>query len=125
MATIGKTMVEYLAKFDEKPDAPPPVNPMALAKENAQEDLAKEAGFDIVEAEEYEINQTFPDEAITRAAVNIPLGPKIKEWEESGKTGAGAEFTEMFIKNLPQEFNDGNGGYAMLGNQQVIVLKKP
>lgn len=124
MAGIGKSMAKLLAPDPTPP--PPPINPMALAAENAQEDLAAEAGLTVAQSEIYDLTMYMPSEQVARAAVMIPMGPKLKEMEEKGRNGAAAEFQDIFMTTAPEVgiLKDDKGGYPIVGKHQMIVLRK-
>ena len=123
MACIGTAMEEFTG---EPPSAPPPVNPMALKAENAQEDLAKAAGLGVVSSEVENVEIVADNEEIFRACSLIVMGPKLKEMEEEGRAGATKDFQDAFVKVAPKvegiEIND--GAYKIGGLYQMLVMSK-
>lgn len=124
MVAVGNAMSQFTG---EPPGTPPPVNPMALKAENAQEELAKGAGLEVVHSEVANVFIVCKDEAIVRACSLIVMGPKLKEMEEGGRTGASEAFQDIFVDTVAKVDGitmDSSGGYAFGGLYQMIVLSK-
>lgn len=124
MAAIGKATAEFTG---EPPGVPPPVNPMALKAENAQEDLAKGAGLEVMLAEEMNVPILAKNEAIFRACSLIVMGPKLQAMEAEGRVGATKEFQDLFVQLAPSVpgITIDQGAYAFNGMAQVCVMGKP
>jgi len=125
MAAIGKAMATFTG---EPPSTPPPVNPMALKADGAQEELAKGAGFVVEHSEVWNIDIAVRDEAILRACSLIVVGPKLAAMEAEGKPGATAAFQDLFVEVAPTVegvSTDEAGGVTGLGGLcQMIVMTK-
>ena len=101
---------------------------VALKAENAQEDLAAAAGLSVVHAETENVDIVCDNEAIFRACSLIVMGPKLKAMEEEGKTGATADFQDVFVATAPSVPGIAikpDGSYAFGGDYQMIVMAKP
>jgi len=124
MAAVSTAAAEFTG---EPPGEPPPINPMALKAENAQEDLGTAAALEVVHSEVGNIDIFCKDEAIFRACSLIVMGPKLKAMEEAGRVGASEAFQDVFVRVAPKVEGitmDSNGGYAFGGLYQMIVLSK-
>merc|ERR1712070_403460 len=124
MAAVGATKAAFFPAFVGEPaPAAPPVNPMALKDDNAQEDIGKTAGFDVAKTDVFEIVLYADNEEIYKACSMIVMGPALTALEEKGKEGAKEEFKKMLITHGGIE-PDEKGGFKMVGNQQMIVFQK-
>jgi SAM-dependent methyltransferase len=125
MVAIGTTM----EKFTGEPNPPPPpVNPMALKGDNAQEELAAAAGLGVAHAEVMNVDITCKDEEVFRACSLIVVGPKLKEMEEGGRAGASQAFQDLFVEvgdTIDGITRDDQGGYAFGGLCQMVAMTKP
>ena len=55
------------------------------------------------------------------------MGPKLKEMEEAGRSGATEEFQDLFVEvatTVDGVTEDGSGGYAFGGLYQMLVMGK-
>jgi len=122
MAAIGKAM----STFTGTVAPPPPINPMALKADNAQEDLAKEAGLELVHAAIFQSDTSIESGKVVRAVSLIPVGPKLKEMEAAGQEGATAKFQDVFMQTIPDVAGIVIKGesYTFEGQQQIVVMGK-
>ena len=124
MATIGAAMQAFTG---EPPGTPPPVNPMALKADGAQQELAAAAGLSVTFAEVENVDMICKDEAVFRACSLIVVGPKLKEMEEGGKAGASAAFQDTFVEvapTVPGIKINADGSYAFGGDYEMCVMSK-
>merc|ERR1712038_1401205 len=123
MVGIGMAMQQFTG---DPPSAPPPVNPMALKADNAQEELAKAAGLQVTLADVSNVDIVCANEEIYRAVALIVVGPKLKAMEEAGRANATNDFQDVFVEIASKVpgIRILNGCYYFGGLSQMVVMTK-